>query len=70
MKESAGASRKRNSLADAGRVWVDGQSSTLWHKAFGGGLWFNYLKRRNTVSIAFVRGDGRTGFYLRSGFMF
>ncbi len=57
-------------LADAGRVWVAGESSTHWHKAFGGGLWFNYLNRRNTMSLALARGDGRTAFYVRSGFMF
>ena len=57
-------------LTDVGRVWVAGESSSLWHKAFGGGLWFNYLNRRNTISLAIARGDGRTAFYFRSGFMF
>jgi len=57
-------------LSDVGRVWVSGESSTLWHKTFGGGLWFAYLKRRSTISLTLARGDGRTAFYFRSGFMF
>jgi hypothetical protein len=47
-----------------------GESSSLWHKTFGGGLWFAYLNRRNTISLSLARGEGRTAFYLRSGFMF
>ena len=27
--------------ADAGRVWVDGEDSTLWHNSLGGGFWIN-----------------------------
>ena len=57
-------------LTDVGRVWVGGQSSSLWHKTFGGGLWFAYRNRRNTMSLALARGEGHTAFYLRSGFMF
>lgn len=57
-------------LSDAGRVWLAGESSNKWHTAFGGGLWFAYLNRRNTISVALANGDGRTGFYVRSGFMF
>ena len=25
---------------DNGRVWTDGESSTVWHSGYGGGLWF------------------------------
>jgi len=57
-------------LTDVGRVWLAGESSSLWHKTFGGGLWFAYLNRRNTVTLALAHGEGRTAFYLRSGFMF
>lgn len=57
-------------LGDAGRVWVAGESSDRWHTAFGGGLWFAYLDRRNTVSVAAAHGEGRTALYLRTGFMF
>ena len=26
---------------DVGRVWTDGESSSLWHKGYGGGLWYD-----------------------------
>ena len=57
-------------LADAGRVWLQGESSDKWHHAFGGGLWFAPLARANTMNVAIARGEGRTGVYVRAGFMF
>jgi hypothetical protein len=36
----------------------------------GGGLWFAYIERSNTVTIAVARSAERTGFYLRAGFLF
>lgn len=56
--------------ADAGRVWLAGESSDTWHHGFGGGLWFAPLARNNTVSAVVARSEGRTGFYFRGGFMF
>jgi hypothetical protein len=56
-------------LADAGRVWLDGERSDTWHGAAGGGLWFAFLDRRNTVTLAVARGE-ETGVYLRAGFGF
>jgi hypothetical protein len=55
-------------LADVGRVYLDGESSDTWHTGVGGGVWFAFLNRANTVSVAVARGDGRTGLYLRAGF--
>ncbi len=57
-------------LADAGRVWLTGESSGTWHHAFGGGIWLDYLDRRSTVSAVVARAEGRTGFYMRTGFAF
>ncbi len=58
-------------LADAGRVWIAGESSDRWHAAAGGGLWFAWQHRRsNTVTIAAARSPERTAIYLRAGFMF
>jgi hypothetical protein len=57
-------------LADIGRVWLDGESSDRWHTAAGGGIWLAFLNRINTVSLAVARGDQRTAFYARAGFMF
>ena len=58
-------------LADAGRVWVAGESSDRWHGAVGGGLWFAWRHRRaNTVSVAVARSPERTALYVRAGFLF
>lgn len=57
-------------VADAGRVWLAGESSDTWHHGFGGGLWFAPLARSNTVSAVLARSEGRTGFYFRGGFLF
>jgi hypothetical protein len=56
-------------LADAGRVWVDGEDSDRWHAAAGGGLWFAYLHPNNTVTLAVARSDEKTGFYVHMGFL-
>lgn len=56
--------------ADAGRVWVAGETSSTWHHGFGGGLWFAPLAAGNTVSMVVARSEGQTGFYLHAGFMF
>ena len=55
-------------LADAGRVWLEGEDSNDWHEAFGGGVWFAFLNRANVISMSLARGDGRTAFYLTAGF--
>jgi hypothetical protein len=57
-------------LGDVGRVYLDGESSDVWHTGVGGGLWFAYLGQANTVSAALVRGDDRTAFYLQAGFAY
>ncbi len=57
-------------LGDVGRVYLDGETSDEWHTAFGGGIWFAYLNRRNTISVAIADSDERTGVYVRAGFMF
>jgi hypothetical protein len=51
-------------------VYVDGESSDKWHGAAGGGIWFAFLNRANTISMALARGEEHTGFYLRAGFGF
>ena len=57
-------------LADVGRVFLDGESSDVWHTGVGGGFWFAFLERAYTVSVAVARGDHRTALYLRSGFAY
>jgi hemolysin activation/secretion protein len=57
-------------LADAGRVYFAGETSDRWHTAAGGGLWFSFLNRDATLTIAAARSDERTGLYVRAGFVF
>jgi hypothetical protein len=57
-------------LADAGRVYVSGESSDTWHSAFGGGLWVSFLGRGNTMSVSMAHGREGNGFYFRTGMLF
>jgi hemolysin activation/secretion protein len=57
-------------LGDAGRVWNPGESSSKWHAAAGGGIWFAFVDRANTITLGVARSGERTGFYIRSGFLF
>jgi hypothetical protein len=57
-------------LADAGRVFLEGESSDTWHSAFGGGIWLGFLGRANTVSAAMATSKERTRLYLQAGFGF
>jgi hypothetical protein len=57
-------------LADAGRVFLDGESSDSWHSALGGGLWIAFLDRANTISVAYAKSRERGGVYVNLGFMF
>ena len=54
-------------LADAGRVWVDGDSPGGWHDAFGGGVWFSTMGR--AISLTYARGE-RSRWYLWAGLPF
>ncbi len=57
-------------LADAGRVYVDGNSPGGWHTGYGGGLWFSFLGRQNSVSAGVARSDEGTRVYIAYGFAF
>jgi hypothetical protein len=52
-------------LADAGRVWLNDDSTGDWHTAYGGGLWFETLAQLVTVSYA--KGDSEGRFYFKLG---
>lgn len=58
-------------LADAGRVYVDGESPGDWHTAYGGGLWLRYKVRSSVIAAtaAYVQGDHGT-LYLDFGVPF
>ncbi len=57
-------------LADAGRVFVEGESSDKWHTVVGGGVSLSYLQRAYTFSVALASGEERTGVYIQAGFGF
>jgi hemolysin activation/secretion protein len=57
-------------LADAGRVFLDGEASSRWHTGVGGGIWLAFAKRANLVSLSVARSEGKTRFYAQTGFMF
>jgi hemolysin activation/secretion protein len=57
-------------LADAGRVFLEGESSDRWHTAYGGGIWLSWLERAYTISVAVAKGEERTGVYFQGGFGF
>lgn len=55
-------------LADAGRVWFDGESDGGWHTDVGGGLWFETLGYVGTFTVA--RGDDNIRWYAGLGLPF
>ena len=57
-------------VMEGGRVSFEGQSSSRWHSAVGGGIWFAFVDRANTFSLGVARSAERTGVYIRSGFLF
>lgn len=58
--------------ADVGRVFFDGDpdDADTWHTAFGGGIWFSFLNRRQTLSASIMHGDELTGVYVLAGLAF
>lgn len=58
--------------ADVGRVFFDDDPDDAddWHSAFGGGVWFSLLDRRQTISISVLHGDDRTRLYAKAGLHF
>jgi outer membrane translocation and assembly module TamA len=54
-------------LADAARVWHDGDSPGGWHTGVGGGAWFGVFGR--AVSAAYAHGE-RGRFYVWAGLPF
>lgn len=56
-------------LADAGRVWYDGESEGDWHTALGGGLFFTVLEGGPTATLTYAHGERGT-LYLALGVPF
>jgi hypothetical protein len=57
-------------LADAGRVWLEGEDSQRSTAGFGGRAWLALLKPENTLSLAAAQSEGDVRVYFRAGFAF
>ncbi len=56
-------------LADAGRVFADGDGSGAWHTGVGGGFWVGILDRSRTFSLVYAQGE-EGAVYLNFGLPF
>ena len=56
--------------ADAGRVYLDGESPGGWHKGAGVGFWVGILNPATAISLEFGDQRGRTGIRIRTGLSF
>ena len=54
-------------LVDVGRVFVAGESSDIWHPAYGGGIWFAFLNGRTRATVSMAGGAGTARFYFNFG---
>ncbi len=59
-------------LADAGRVWVDGEDSDEWHPSYGGGFVVEMLATpiKLIAEVARNEDEDDLNFYFRTGFAF
>ncbi len=55
---------------DAGRVFLDGETSTTWHSSAGGGIYTSILERALTLSAVLGRSTESTRIYLSADMMF
>jgi hypothetical protein len=57
-------------LFDAGRVFLEGESSDRWHTAVGGGLWLSVVEPKYVVTLTAARSESHVRLYLQGGFAF
>ena len=57
-------------LFDTGRVYLDGESSTKWHNAAGGGLWMSFIDPANAVSLSVANSEEGTRVYVHLSLTF
>jgi len=58
-----------NAFYDTGRVWLDGESSNIWHHGYGGGIWVAPLNQA-VLTIEIGSSVEETRLYIRLGFLF
>jgi hypothetical protein len=57
-------------LADVGRVFLDGELPSGWHRAAGGGVWMALLGDLQLIQLSIARGEGVTRIIAGMGFAF
>ena len=58
-------------MTDVGRVYLDGEDSDKWHWAYGGGLWFSFLRQHTPlISVTVASSDDSTRMLAGLGFSF
>jgi hypothetical protein len=57
-------------LGDVGRVFLQGETSSVWHSGFGGGVFLSLLDVNKVVSVTLAESEGQLGFHVQSGFSF
>ncbi len=58
-------------MTDVGRVYLEGEDSDLWHWAYGGGIWFSFLRQHTPlISVTLATSDESTRLFLGFGFSF
>ena len=57
-------------FADAGRVWLEGETSDTWHAGVGGGIWISPLNDRMAFSTGISHSKETNLFYFNGGFSY
>lgn len=57
-------------FGDIGRVFYDDISSEIWHKTYGGGIWFAPLTRATTFQVSLAKSGRRKAVYFGLGFAY
>jgi hypothetical protein len=57
-------------IADVGRVWLEGESSDVWHAGTGGGLWFALPDRSFGLVVSYVQSVDDNSVLFETGFGF
>ena len=58
-------------MTDVGRVYLEGEDSDKWHWAYGGGLWFSFLRQHTPlISVTVANSDDVTRVLIGLGFSF
>ncbi len=57
-------------LGDIGRVFLERETSDVWHGAAGGGIWIALLSRANTITFAYAASEDLDRVYIQAGWAF